>query len=329
MTIIVSLLVFLLVILVHEFGHFITAKLVGIKVNEFSIGMGPSIFNKQKAETKYSFRLLPIGGYVAMEGEDENSRDPRSYSNSPVRKRLPVILAGATMNFILAIIVLLIIGIKTGMPVNIIGGFTDNSPAKESGVKLEDKIISIDGKETNKWLEVVDSINKSSKEEVELKVLRDGETLTIKVPKNEDGKIGIVGKNVKSISNALNYAFSTFFMLIDEMFKFLGRAFTGKVALNELSGPVGVVSQIGSATKIGLMTVLLLLAFININVGFFNLLPIPALDGSKAILLIIEAIRKKPISKNIEAGINVTGFALLMLLLLFVTFKDISKLFIR
>lgn len=326
LTTVTSVLIFLLVILIHEFGHFVIAKTVGIQVNEFSIGMGPQLFSKQGDETLYSIRALPIGGYVAMEGEDEESNNPRSFSNSSVGKRLAVVVAGAIMNFFLAFVVLFIMGMMLGTPVNKIDGFVDPSNAKEAGLQIGDKIVAIDGVKTGSWEEVIDSINKSDKESLEITVERDKESLKYNVKRDSEGKIGIIRGAERSVLGSIKYSFTTTKLLLNEMIKFLGRLFTGKVSINEVSGPVGIIREIGSAARTSIINVMMLLAFININVGFFNLLPIPALDGSKVILLIIEAIRKKPIPVEKEGLINLVGFIFLIGLLIVVTFKDIIQL---
>ncbi len=325
LTTITSVIVFLLVILIHEFGHFAVAKLVGIQVNEFSIGMGPSLYSKRRGETKYSIRALPIGGYVAMEGEDEESFNPRSFNKSPVSKRIAVILAGAIMNFILALVVLFIIGFSLGTPVNSISEFTENSPAQVAGMQVGDKIIRVEGIETKTWTDVTEAISKSDDKNITITVQRSNENIDLNVTRDEDGKVGIMANVKRSISGAIAYSIQTTIFLLNEMIKFFGRLFRGSVSINEVSGPVGIISEIGNAARTGVLNVLLILAFININVGFFNLLPIPALDGSKVIILLIEAIRKKPIPQEKEGIINLIGFIFLIGLLIVVTFKDIIQ----
>lgn len=326
LTTITSIIVFLLVILIHEFGHFAVAKLVGIQVNEFSIGMGPSLYSKRKGETKYSIRALPIGGYVAMEGEDEESFNPRSFNKSSVSKRIAVILAGAVMNFVLAFVVLFIIGYSVGTPVNTIAEFIDPSPAKEAGMQVGDSIIKIENIETSTWEEVSEALASTTEKDINVTVQRENETVDLKITRDEDGKVGIMATSEKSIPGAIAYSFQTTKFIINEMIKFFGRLFRGNVSINEVSGPVGIISVIGSAARTGVLNVLLILAFININVGFFNLLPIPALDGSKVIILLIEAIRKKPIPQEKEGIINLIGFIFLIGLLIIVTFKDIIQM---
>lgn len=326
-TLISSIAVFLLVILIHEFGHFIIAKKVGIKVNEFSIGMGPSIFSKESGETKYSLRALPLGGYVAMEGEDEESYDPRSFNNASVGKRLAVILAGAIMNFILALVILFIIGLFRGNQTNVVGNILENSPAYKSDLKIGDKIIGINDTEIKTYEELINEISKHKNEEIKLTVERENNKAEISIETTEEGKIGVLGKSEVNVLKAIEFSFTVFITMIGAMFGFFKQLFAGGVSFNDLSGPVGIVGQIGTAAKEGILHLAMFLSLININVGFFNLLPIPALDGSKAIILLIEGIRKKPIPKKLEYGINIAGFVLLITLMLIVTYKDILKLF--
>lgn len=212
LTAIAAIFVFLMVILFHEFGHFIVAKLVGIKVNEFSIGMGPKIFQKKKGETKYTIRALPIGGYVSMEGEDENSDDPRSFSKVSAPSRIAVVAAGAIMNFVLAIIVFSIVSYSMGMPTTTILETIEESPAEKIGIQSGDQILSINDKETNNWDSVVDEISKSIPgEDMTIVLLRHGESIkyTIKPETNEEERtiIGIVPELHKSFSSSIKGGF--------------------------------------------------------------------------------------------------------------------------
>lgn len=328
-TIISAVFVFLIVILVHEFGHFAVAKMVGIRVNEFSIGMGPKIIQKKKGETDYTLRLLPIGGYVKMEGEDEASNDPRSFNKVPALSRIAVVAAGAIMNFILAIILLSIVSFGTGMPTNTIEETLANSPAEKIGIQSGDIIIRINGQKITSWNSIVDKINASDpNKEIEIVVKRNKENITYTIqPMIEDGRtlIGIVPKYKKSVISAIKGGFENTAMFLKLMFKFLGMVFQGKVSTKDLSGPVGVIHEVGVATKLGIYNLLYLLGFISINLGFFNLLPIPALDGSRIVFLLIELVRGKPIDPNKEGFVHFIGFILLISLMLIVTYRDIIK----
>lgn len=330
LTAISAIFVFLMVILIHEFGHFAVAKVVGIRVNEFSIGMGPKLFQKKKGETEYTLRALPIGGYVKMEGEDEASDDPRGFNKVPVFSRIAVVAAGAIMNFISAILILAIVSYGTGMPTNTIDSTIPNSPAQGSGLISGDTIISINGEVTKKWESVANAINNSnSNEEIEIKVERDSQIkkFTIKPTTDEEGRtiIGIVPKYEKSISSAIKGGFQKTLMFLGLMFEFISMIFKGKVGINHLSGPIGVIHEVGVAAKLGIYNLLYILGFISVNLGFFNLLPIPALDGSRIVFLLIELVRGKPIDPDKEGFIHFVGFVLLISLMLLVTYRDIIK----
>lgn len=332
MTVLYSILIFLLVIVFHEFGHFMVAKLVGVRVNEFSIGMGPLLAKKQGPETKYSLRAIPIGGYVAMEGEEESSEDPRSYSRTSVGRRLLIIVAGAMMNFVFAFLVLLFIFGMRGQQVPVIAEFTPNSPLKAAGFQIEDRIINIGEESIEDWNDLLDSVAALIPgEEVEVTAQRGEETvikLVTPIRDDETGRlqIGIVAKTEKNVADVFRNTTHTFWVMLTAMFRFFEQLFRGSVGLGDLSGPVGIVTTIGQASQAGLYPVLMLLALINVNVGFFNLLPVPALDGGKIIFLLFEAIRGRPVPQEKESMVHFIGFVLLMLLILVVTFKDVLNL---
>lgn len=329
-TAISAIFVFLLVILLHELGHFTVAKMVGIKVNEFSIGMGPTIVKTKRGETKYSLRALPIGGYVSMEGESEDSSDPRSFNRAPVLSRMAVIAAGAFMNFVLAIIVLSIVSFNVGMPTTVIEETIPSSPAEMSGIIKGDKINAINGVKIDSWTELVNEIEgKDSKDELKISILRFNEELDIiMTPTVEDGRtvIGIKPVIDKSIGLAIKGGFEKTGIFLNAMFDFVKMVFRGKVSTGDLSGPVGVISAVGEAAKMGLMDLLLILGFISVNLGFFNLLPIPALDGSRLVFLFIEFIRGKPINPEKENLVHLIGFFLLIGLMIIVTYRDLIRI---
>nr|WP_300004582.1 RIP metalloprotease RseP [Tissierella sp.] len=330
-TAISAIFVFLLVILLHELGHFTVAKMVGIKVNEFAIGMGPTILKTTRGETKYTLRALPIGGYVSMEGEDEDSDDDRSFNKAPVLARMGVIIAGAFMNFVLAIVVLTIVSFNIGVQTTVIENTVPNSPAESAGIIRGDKINAIDGVKVNSWQDIIEEIgSKDSGEKFNINILRNNKELDINIAatKSEDERsvIGIESRVDKSFSAAIKGGFQKTGIFINSMFDFVKMAFKGQVSTKDLSGPVGVISVVGEAAENGFMDLLLILGFISVNLGFFNLLPIPALDGSRLVFLFIELVRGKPIAPEKENIVHLVGFFLLISLMIIVTYRDLIRI---
>lgn len=332
-TLISSILVFLLVVMLHEFGHFTVAKLSGIKVNEFSIGMGPKICQKKKGETFYSLRALPVGGYVAMEGEEENSHDPRAFNNVHILKRMAVVLAGAFMNFVLAFIAFSIIFSVVGYGSNKIDKIVENSPAQIAGLKKGDEIISIDGKKTKDIYDINSIISENKNKEMNFTISRMGNTMEYKITpefssENNMYLIGITAKLDHSIIKSISLAFDRTLEISKMILQSIKMMFSGSFKLEYLSGPVGVVQVIGSESSKGFLNFLQILGLISVNLGVFNLLPIPALDGGKFLFLLIEALRGKPIDEKIEQGLSLIGISLLFSLMIYVTiFNDIGRLF--
>ncbi|MBC7087327.1 MAG: RIP metalloprotease RseP [Tissierellales bacterium] len=330
MTALAAIFVFLMVILIHELGHFTVAKLVGIKVNELSIGMGPRFFHKKYGDTEYSIRALPIGGYVKMEGEDEESDDPRGFSKQSPLARIAVVAAGAIMNFILAIVVLSIVSFMIGQPTTTISEVIDNSPAESAGLMPGDKIISISGNTIENWEDIVNNIEKSNNNtQLEIIVERNNELETILVtPKMEDERmvIGIVPEGDSNVIEAIKDGFNNTFYFITLMIDFISMSLRGNVSINDLAGPLGVISIVGVAANQGIISLLYLLGFISINLGFINLMPFPALDGGRIIFLVVELIRGKPLDPKKEGMIHFIGLMLLFALMLFITYNDILRL---
>ncbi|PAB61232.1 RIP metalloprotease RseP [Anaeromicrobium sediminis] len=329
-TFIVAGLVFGMLVLFHEFGHFSVAKLVGIKVHEFAIGMGPKILSYKGAETRYSVRIFPIGGYVKMEGEDEQSSDVRSFNNKPLLARLSVILAGPLMNFVLAVILFSIIFYSVGFPTTTIGETTKDLPAYKSGLQTGDKILAIDDKKVGTWDEIVKNIKESNKDNIKISYERNDKKehvyITPVINKEDNRRIiGITPRFEKSIVKSIKYSFDRIIFIIDEMFKFFGRLFAGKASSSDVVGPVGIIHIVGEAAKTNIYNVLSLAALISINLGMVNLLPIPALDGGRIIFLLFEGISGKPIDPEKEGMIHFTGFILLMGLMLFMVYKDLLR----
>ncbi len=329
-TVIFTILVFGIVIAIHEFGHFIVAKLAGVKVHEFALGMGPRLFHVKKGETEYTLRLLPIGGYVKMEGEDEESDDARSFGKQPSWVRIAIVSAGAFMNFVLAIVVFTIYSYGVGTPTTTIDSVIDNMPAQEAGLLKGDNIIAIDGKEVGSWRNITETISKSSQKQIKVTVKRGEEKKDYTINPIKDKKdnrtiIGIQPMLEKSIISAIRGGIENFTLAVKMMFGFIGQLFRGNVNKNDVSGPIGIVYAVGTVSKQGIMSVLFFTGLISINLGVFNLLPIPALDGSRVVFLIIELLRGKPIDPNKEGFIHMIGFILLILLMIVVAYNDIIK----
>ncbi|MCI5839163.1 MAG: M50 family metallopeptidase [Peptoniphilaceae bacterium] len=337
--IIIAFIMFLSLVLFHEFGHFIVAKISGIKVNEFAVGMGPKIFSKQKGETLYSLNLFPIGGYCAMEGEDDESDDPSSYTNAKSYKKFFTILAGPAMNFIIAIIVFAIVAFNMGVSTNEVGGFSENSSALKSGIEIGDEIISVNNNKIKEFADISKYLNdfystNSRNKQVEITVLKNG-----KIKKEKQYEVnadfstgspllGIYASQkkegiIRSIKEGIKETWKMSILLVKTIFSLI----TGKLKLSSLSGPIGVIKVLGEQANEGFFNLLYFLGYISVNLGFFNLLPIPALDGSKILESLFEMISGKKVNKKISIAINTAGFIFLLGLILIVSIKDIVTLF--
>ncbi len=327
MFIIYALLVFLVVIVIHEFGHFFVAKSFGISVNEFSVGMGPLLLSKKKDETQYSLRALPIGGYVALEGEEEKSDDPNSFNNAHPLKRILVLLAGAFMNFVLAVVLAIIVFSISGTQTTTINQVMDDSAAYEASLMPGDTILKIDNIDIKSWEQVSQTFNDLKKENVNILIERNGE----KIEKNVNLKVvdgnyilGITPTMAKNTGKVIPASFSYVKKVVTDVYRYLGNLFTGNVSVSNLSGPVGIVKMIGSQSKEGFLNVLLITSLISANLGAFNLLPFPALDGGTILITFIEWIIGKEIPEKVKTVINIVGFSILILLIVYVTiFNDL------
>lgn len=331
MVIIFAILIFGFLIFVHELGHFLTAKKFGVKIHEFSLGMGPAIFKKQKGEVLYSVRALPVGGYVKMEGEDGESDDERSFGKLPALKKIVVLFAGAFMNFVSGFLFFIIIyAFAGGVAVPQIGEVIDGSPAQQAGIEVGDKILAVNGSAVHIQSDVTFSLFLSGDKEVDVEVLRNGEKHTFLIkPQLDEGRyiIGFYPK-VEKITpfNVIYNAFYNTFFVVRVVFESLKMMISGQVGLAEMSGPVGIVGEIGRAAKDGILQVLNFAALIAVNLGVMNLLPFPALDGGRILFAAIEGVRRKPIDPKIEGYIHAAGLILLFALMIAITFSDIGKL---
>lgn len=334
--IIIAILFFELIILVHEGGHFCAAKLMKIKVNEFSIGMGPKIFSFKKGETTYSLRWILFGGYCAMDGEDEESNSDRSFSSKSVGARMFVVVAGALMNLILgALIIICILNSQNLIGTTTIAKFDDKAVSSTYGLMVGDEIKSIDGMRTYTPTDVQTGLSRSKNGNVQMVVNRDGKDVDLNVQFSmgeykENPVINmdfwLLGKD-KTFSNILLNTGKEFISYTRMVFLSIHDLLVGRYGVSDLSGPVGAVAVVSDAVKTSIPSMLRIMALLTINIGLFNLFPIPALDGWKLFLLLSEKIFKKKLPVKWEYVINAVGLGLLLLLMCFVTFSDITKLF--
>lgn len=345
MSIIIALLIFEIIIIIHEFGHFIVAKACGVKVNEFAIGMGPAIIKKQKGETLYAWRLFPIGGYCSMEGEDKESTSDRAFCRKSVPKRMAIVIAGIVMNLLLGYI-LLIIHTSLNAPITTtqISWFEDNARSQSSGLQIGDEIIKINGMRIFTPMDMSYQFQNDDDSVFDMTVIRKGKKVDLNnvAFDTSDKTMHIdfkVAPREATVTSVLSYSFKQ--TLSDGRLIYISLAdlITGKYSIRDLSGPVGIVDTIGQVIdsqtdeKSGIdwgslvITMLSMGAFITINIGLFNLLPLPALDGGRLIFLIIELFRRKPVPAEKEGMVHLIGLAALILLMVFVTVSDVLKLF--
>ena len=344
---ILAIVIFGIIILIHEFGHFAAAKLCGIRVNKFALGMGPCLLKKQWGETEYSVRLFPIGGFCAMEGEDAESDSSSAFGNKPVWQRMIVVLAGAFMNIVLGFIVIVVLTcMDTSVPTTVIDSFhTASESASEysassydCGLREGDKIIEIDGMDIMTVKDLQYALISSENDSYDLVVKRNGERTELNDVVFKDKSTGslvdfYIKAHKKTPLNVLSYSAKDTVSTAKLVWLSLKDLVTGKYGFKDLSGPVGLVDAIGDAADSGInikesvMSLFSLTSLITINLGIFNLLPIPGLDGGRFIFLVVEAIRRKPVKPELEGAVHLIGMALLMLLIIAVTFSDIKKLF--
>lgn len=332
--VIIAILFFELIIVIHEGGHFVAARMMKIKVNEFAIGMGPKLIQFKKGDTKYSLRLIPFGGYCQMEGENEDSDNEGSFSSKKVWQRMFVVVAGAIMNLLLGLV---IVGILVSSQ-NLIGTPTvakfDDNAVSSSSLMAGDTIKSIDGMRVYTATDVTTGLSRSADSTVDMVVLRNGKNENISVTFDTEDYEGtqyiqmdfwLLGVK-KSFSNILKNSCMEWVSFARMVFLSLHDLIVGRYGVSDLSGPVGAVSVVSTAVKSNMPAMLRIMALLTINIGLFNLFPIPALDGWRFFLLIFEGIFRKKLPQKWEWVINAVGLALLLGLMCVVTFSDITKL---
>lgn len=344
----VDLLYFVLVLGVvvfsHELGHFIFAKRARIYVYEFAIGMGPKLFGfkRKNDETEYSIRLVPIGGYVKMAGEEiEADKDipaEKRFQSKPWWSRFLTVIAGALFNFILAILIFFILALFNGSPElkPYLAGVVPGYPAEVAGMKEGDLIVKVNGHKVNTWNDAILEFEIDKDKTTTFLMKRDGElkeyTITAKAIEQDGETDYQYGFNIQpeikyGFLPALQYALTNFAYNIKAMYNVIVMLITGALSPNNLAGPVGIYNLVGQTAQTGIESVVNLIAFISINVGFVNLIPFPAFDGGRALFLVIEKIRRKPVNTKIENTIHMIGMILLLALMLLITIKDIWTLF--
>lgn len=425
MQILLAILALSFLIVIHELGHFLVAKLSGIKVHEFALFMGPKLFSVQRGETMYSLRAIPLGGFVKMEGEEETSQDERAFNNKPILVRAAVIAAGPIANLLIAVIIFSTVYSLNGFRTTRVEGIAEGSPAYSAGIRNGDRIISYDGKVVYEPMDMLSFMFVSKGKPADVHVKRDNEVLNVRVtpevipanryvlgfvtkkeygtgsnivsnvdPNAPAGKGGLnagdviirvndkevttkqqIGKYLNasggnpikitvlrdqkevvldmvpmatkdpeaydigvsfaaergSVGESIKQAVLNTYATARSVLYSLVWLITGVVSLNQMMGPVGIVTTIGEVVQqsttiwVTVMTLLNITSFISVNLGVFNLIPFPALDGSKLLLLVIESIRRKAIPPEKEAFISMIGLALLMMLMLFATYNDILR----
>ena len=349
MSFVAAVLIFGIIIMIHEFGHFLFAKLNGIGVIEFSLGMGPRLYSFEKGGTRYSIKILPFGGSCMMLGEDENEADEHAFNNKSVWARISVVAAGPIFNFLLAFLLSMALIGATGYDTTQLNGVLDGYPAQAAGMQAGDVIRSINGRRVHSYRDINMYLFTHPQKQVEVtwsrtdpsgaKQTYSAELAPAYSQENDQYMIGVqfdpAPRQVEHVGQLLlhglyevqywiHYVFDTFYMM-----------FHGLVSLNDISGPVGIVTVIDSsvdeASSYGVSAVVLMLMQLTIllsaNLGVMNLLPIPALDGGRLVFLIIEAVRGKPIDKEKEGMVHMAGMVVLLALMVLILFNDVRKLF--
>ena len=348
--ILLAILFFGVMVAIHEFGHFFTAKLLRVKVNEFSIGMGPAIWSRTRGETQYSFRAFPIGGYCAMEGEDEETGDPHAFSVQSWWKKLIILAAGAFMNFVLGLLLITILyaGV-TQVRVPVITEFADGFAQQgEDGLIVGDRILSVDGHAILMYNDVITYLSRNDGQGMDLVVERGGERVALKdLPMERfeyeyQGRtstgFGLIFGQVDALNlwGRLKLAIAQTLDFVRIVWQGLIDLVTGQVSVREMSGVIGIVDAVGSAGAAsqtvldGIYNVLYFVAFISVNLAVMNMLPIPALDGGRIFFVLINAVvylfSRKSIPAKYEGYVHTAGFLLLIVLMIAVAFNDVWKI---
>lgn len=321
-------------VLIHEGGHFLVAKAFHVKVNEFSIGFGKKILSKKKGETEYNLRIVPLGGFVSMLGEDERSDDERSFSKQSIPKRLAIVVAGATVNIVFGLIVyFLLLAISGNYATKTIESVAEDMPAALAGIEANDEIVEVNGEKVKLYSDIANKLAQAGTNDIEITVNRNGEFKKFNLaPKKveQDGQEKIlIGVYFKPSGNSFKERIYYSFFETTRFIKFLGGSvisiFTKGINVQDMTGPIGISKTVAKTSSV--YEFIYLLAIISLSLGITNLLPIPALDGGKILILIIEAIRRKPMKEKTEIAIQLVGFSFLILLSLYISYIDILRFF--
>lgn len=337
LTILSAIFVFGVLVTVHELGHFITAKMTGMRVDEFSIGFGPKIYQQKDGDTLYSLRIIPLGGYNKIAGmEPDEPAEEGSFKSKSIPARMLVILAGSLMNFILPVIlfsgIFMVQGIEKPVDAPILGTVIEDKAADRAGLKAGDKIVAINNKPITAWNEIVATMQSNGAKEVIVTAERNGvvNDYTMLPEYNKElGRplIGITPKMiteqlgpVEAVETGFNYTKFVIFAMVDGLQKII----TGK-APAEVAGPIGVAQMAGEVAEKGILPLFSFVAFLSINLGVINLLPLPALDGGHFVLLLVEAVRGKPLGSKAMNTIQTIGIIIILAITVFSTFKDVTR----
>ena len=338
MTFLIAVAMLGLIIFVHELGHFLTAKFFKMPVSEFSIGMGPQVFSLDTKETTYSFRAIPIGGYVNIEGMEVGSQVENGFNSKPAYQRFIVLFAGVFMNFLTAFLIIFSIAQMNGRmeyeEKAIIGALVKGG-ANEQILKVDDKILELDGKKITLWSDIPEVTKEAlDKKELSAVIERDGkeQKLVLKLTKDEENNrvvLGISPKSKKtnlSFTESLIFAKNSFVSILKDTVGGLFTLFSGKADLKEISGPVGILKVVGEVSKFGWTSIASLAVILSINIGVLNLLPIPALDGGRIIFVLLELFRIK-VNKKWEENLHKFGMVVLLFFIVMISVNDVWKLF--
>lgn len=330
-TIVLSIFIFGFLIVIHEFGHFLAARISKVDVLEFAIGMGPVVYARQGKRTKFSLRALPIGGFCKMRGEDEDDFSEGSFNAKGKSSRIFILAAGAIMNIFGTVVLLSLVFFMIGTPTTTLAEVEANYPAFEAGIRPGDQIVSIDGNTLSTWDEINASISDDKEETYNVVYQREETHFSAQITSRYDEgsgryRIGVAPARESGFFSSIGEGVRQTVLYAVMMVDAIGQLVTGRASTDDLMGPIGIVSVVGETAQYGAVALMNLAAVISLNLAIFNLLPIPALDGSRIIFIFIEWIKGSPVNPEKEGMIHLIGFALLMILAIFIAYNDILRL---